>query len=96
MGAGANSIPVFVELLRQVPLSSEEPESILRLVSKLVEIFELGLADDTTFVMRILPLVSGAVLWFFGECLKGGRTWEQSKTGLLRDFSPFCSRTPST
>ena len=41
MGAGANSIPVFVELLRQVPpLSSEEPESNLRLLSKLDEIFE--------------------------------------------------------
>ena len=58
MGGGrANSIPVFVELLRQVPLSSEEPESILPLVSKLDMIFEVGLPDDKTFVMRILPLV---------------------------------------
>ena len=39
------------------PLSSEEPESILRLVSKLDMIFEVGLPDDKTFVMRILPLV---------------------------------------
>jgi hypothetical protein len=78
-----------VELLRQVPLSSEEPESILPLVSKWDMIFEVGLPEDKTFVMRILPLVSGAVLRYFGECLKGGWTWEQSKTGLLREIFPI-------
>ena len=42
--------------------------------------------------MRILSLVSGAVVRFIGECLKGGRTWEQSKTELLREFFPHFVR----
>ena len=60
----ANS--VFVELMRQVrPLTSEEPESILRFVARLDDIHMLNLCDDRSFVTRILPLVPGVILRFF-------------------------------
>jgi hypothetical protein len=82
-----------VELLQQVPsLTSDEPEAILRLVSKLDGIHGLGLADDKTFVIRILPLLTGAVLRFFSECLRNGRSWEQCKHELLREFFPHFVR----
>jgi len=78
VGGCGNVVPVIVELLRHVPvLSSEEPEAILGLITKLEEIHALGLVDDRAFLIRILPLVSGAVLRFFGECLRSGRCWEQ-------------------
>jgi len=84
---------VVVELLRNVQtLSSEEPETILRLVSKLDEIHALELIDDRMFIVRILPLVSGAVLRFFGDCLRNGRNWAQSKGDLLREFFPHFVR----
>jgi len=61
----SNIVPVIVELLRKVPsLSSDEREAILRFISKLDEIYSLGLVDDKMFVIRILPLLSGAVLSF--------------------------------
>ena len=70
--AGSNS--VFFELMRLVPrLSAEEPEAILRFIIRLVEIYALGLSDDTSFVVRILPLVSGAVFRFFLRLFK---EWE--------------------
>ena len=48
--ASYNPVSVLVELLRQVPaLSSEEPEAILGLVSKLNAIHALGLVDDKMF-----------------------------------------------
>ena len=69
--ASDNSVHVIVELLRQVPsLSSEVPEVVLRLVSRLDEIHALGLVDDNMFIVRILPLLSSAVLRFFGDCLR--------------------------
>ena len=46
----------------------------------------LGLSDDTPFVVRILPLVSGALLRFFGDCLRNERSWEQCKIELLREY----------
>ena len=59
-------------------------------VVRLNEIYVLGLGDDRSFIVRILPLVSGIVLRFFGDCLRNGRTWEQCKDDLLREFfSPF-------
>ena len=90
VGGFSNVVPVIVELLRQVPsLTSDEPEAILRLVSKLDEIHSLGLVDDKTFVIRILPVLTGAVLRFFGGCLRNGRSWEQCKHELLREFFPI-------
>jgi len=62
VGGCSNVVPVIVELLRQVPyLTSDDPEAFLRLGSKLDEIHGLGLVDDKTFVIRILPLLNGAV-----------------------------------
>jgi len=93
VGGCSNVVPVIVELLRQIPsLNSDEPEAILRLVSKLDEIHGLGLADDKTFVIRILPLLTGTVLRFFGECLRNGRSWEQCKHELLCEFFPYFVR----
>jgi len=95
VGPGDSSVTVVVELLRKVQtLSSDEPEAILRLVNKLDEIHALGLIDDKMFIVRILPLVSGAVLRFFGGCLRNGRNWAQCKGDLLREFFPHfvCER----
>jgi hypothetical protein len=65
VGDSNNPVSVFIELLLQVPtLSSEEPEVILRVVSRFDEIHALGLTDDKMFFICILPLVSGAVLSF--------------------------------
>jgi hypothetical protein len=67
---------VLVELLRQVPsLRSEEPEAIMRLFVAIDEIHNLNLVNDRIFVTRILPLVSGSLLGFFGRCLREGRDW---------------------
>jgi len=89
VGPGDSPVTVVVELLRKVQtLSSEEPEAILRLVSKLDEIHALEIVDDRMFIVRILPLVSRAVLRFFGDCLRNGRNWAQSKGDLLREFFP--------
>jgi len=93
VGGCGNVVPVIVELLRHVPtFSSEEPEAILGLITKLDEIHALGLVDDRAFLVRILPLVSGAVLRFFGECLRNGRSWEQCKRELLKEFFPHFVR----
>ena len=84
---------VFVELMRQVPpLTSEEPEAILRFVARLEDVYMLNLCDDRSFVTRILPLVPGVILRFFGECLRNGRDWKQSKQQLLREFFPHFTR----
>jgi len=93
VGGSSNDVPVIVELLLKVQsLSSDEPEAILRLVGKLDEIHSLGLVDDKFFVIRILPLLSGAVLSFFGECLRNGMSWEQCKREFLREFFPHFVR----
>ena len=66
-GGGDSQTQVLVELLRQVsPLSSEQPEAILHLFVRLEEVHDLGLVNDRVFVTRILPLVSGSLLTFFG------------------------------
>jgi len=83
----ANS--VFVELMRQIsPLNSEEPEAILRFVARLDDIHLLGLCNDRVFVTRILPLVPGTLLKFFGDCLRNGRNWKECKKQMLREFFP--------
>jgi len=93
VGGCGKVVPVIVELLRQVPaLSSEEPEAILGLVTKLDEIHALCLVDGKAFLVRMLPLVSGAVLRLFGECLRSGGSWEQCKRELLKEFFPHFVR----
>jgi len=55
VGGNDNQVSVFVELWPQVPsLSSGEPEAILRLVSRLDEIYALGLIDGRMFVFCTL------------------------------------------
>jgi len=73
-------------------LTSEKPEAILGLVSKLDEIHALGLVDNKMFVVRVQPKVSGAVLRFFGDCLRNGKNWGQCKSELLKDFFPLFIR----
>jgi hypothetical protein len=85
--------PVFVELMRKIsPLTSEEPEAILWFIARLDDVHMLKLCDDRSFVMRILPLVPGVILRFFGDCVVNGRDWEQSKKALLREFFPHFIR----
>jgi len=92
-GGGPSPVPVLVELLRHVaPLSSEEPQEILRLFVRLGEINDLELVDDKQFITRILPLVSGSVLKFLGECLHEGCDWASCKTRLLDEYFPYFVR----
>ena len=84
---------VLVELMRKVPpLISEEPGAILRFVARLQDVYLLKLCDDTSFITRILPLVPGVLLRLFGECLRLGKDWEQSKQQLLCEFFPHFIR----
>jgi len=86
-------ISVLTELLRQVPaLASEDPEAILGLICKLDEYHALGLVEDRTFVIRALPKFTGAVLRFFGECLRSQDGWHSCKTKLLKEFFPLFIR----
>jgi len=85
--------PVLVELMRKVsPLNSEEPEAILRFIARVDDIYRLKLCSDRAFVMRILPLVPGVILRFFGECLLNNLDWDQCKKDLLREFFPHFIR----
>jgi len=56
------------------------------------DVYMLKLCDDRAFVTRILPLVPGVILRFFGDYLISGRDWEQSKKALLREFFPHLIR----
>jgi hypothetical protein len=79
-GGGDGQTQVLVELLHQVsPLSSEEPGAILRLFVRLEEVHDLGLVGDRVFVTRILPLVSGSLLTFLGDCLHKGGKWAECR-----------------
>jgi hypothetical protein len=91
--SGDNTASVLVELLRQVPpLRSEEPEVIMQLFVALDEIHDLNLANDQIFVTRILPLVSGSLLKFFGRCLRERRDWINCKSALLEEYFPYFVR----
>jgi hypothetical protein len=51
VGGVEGSVPVLVELLQRVPpLTSNEPEELLRLFGKLDEICDLGLVNDKVFI----------------------------------------------
>ena len=81
---GEGAVPVLVELLRPVPpLSSEEPEAIMRLLIRLDAVHDLGMFDDRTFIVRILSLVSGSVLTFWGDSLRVGRDWAECMSHVL-------------
>jgi hypothetical protein len=86
-------VAVLVELLRAIaPVSSKEPEAIMQLFIRLEEIHELGLADDRVFITRILPLVSGSLLGFVGDCLREGSGWAESTKRLLERYFPYFVR----
>jgi hypothetical protein len=93
-GSGVgDQVVVLVELLRRIaPVSSEEPEAIMQLFVKLEEIHELGLVEDRVFLTRILPLVSGSLLGFVGDCLREGSCWMESKKRLLERYFPYFVR----
>jgi hypothetical protein len=74
------------------PLSSENPEGILWLFEKLGEVQALGLVDDRTFLVRILPLVTGSLLKFVGNCLAEKLSWVESKARLLADYFLYIVR----
>jgi hypothetical protein len=89
-GGCSNVVPVIVELLRKAPsLSSDEPEAILRLVGKLDEIYSLGLVDYKIFVIRILPLLSGAVLSFLENVCGMGGAGSSVNVSYCVSFSPI-------
>jgi hypothetical protein len=90
MGGCSNVVPVNVKLLRKIPsLSSDDSEVILRLVVKLHEIHSLGLVDDKVFVIRILPLLSGAVLSFLENVCEMGEPGSSVNATCCVRFSPF-------
>jgi len=44
----------------------------MQLFVRLDEVHSLGLVEDGIFITRILPLVSGSLLSFLGDCLRVG------------------------
>ena len=79
----------MVELLKQVPpLLSERPEDILRFFVRLGQIHVLGLVEDRIFITRILPLVSGGLLQFWGACLRDRNSWAICKSRILEEYFP--------
>jgi len=55
-------------------------------------VYDLDLVDDRQFVTRILPLVSGSLMKFLGNCLRGRCSWADCKTQLLEEFFPYFVR----
>jgi hypothetical protein len=80
---------VLGDLLRQFsPLRTAEPEDILRLFVRLGEVYDLGLADDRAFIIRIMPLVFGSLLKRLSDCLHQGVSWADCKSRLLNEYFP--------
>jgi hypothetical protein len=91
--SGFNRTQVLNELLKQIkPLSSEEPENILRFFVKVGEIHDLDLVDDRVFITRILPFVPGGLLQFLGACLRERASWAGCKSQLLDEYFPHFVR----
>ena len=44
------------------------------------------------FVIRVLPLVSGSLLKFLGNCLRAGYTWADCISRLLEEHFPYFVR----
>jgi len=90
---GFNRTQVLGDLLKQIkPLTSEEPEDILRFFVKVGEIHDLGLVSDRVFITRILPFVPGGLLQFLGSCLREGSSWAVCKAQLLDEYFPHFVR----
>jgi len=87
------SYKTFLELLRAVPpLCSEEPELIMGLFIRLDAVHDLGLVDDRTFIIKILPLMSGSLLKFLRDSLRVGSDRAECKARLLREYFPHFVR----
>jgi hypothetical protein len=92
-GSADGQAIVLVELLRKVsPLHTEEQEDILRLFVRLGEVYDLGLVDDSTFIIRIMPLVFGSLLKFLGDCLHEGVSRAVHKSQLLNVYFLYFGR----
>jgi hypothetical protein len=84
---------VLTELLRRIPaLNSEEAVDVLRFFMRAQEIQALGLVPDRGFLVHLLPLVSGSLLSFLGDCIRKGTTWAQCRAQLLDDYFPYFVR----
>jgi len=91
--SGFSRTQVLSDLLKQIkPLSSEEPEDILRFFVKVDEIRDLGLVGDRVFITRILPFVPGGLLQFLGACLREEHSWAVCKAQLLDEYFPHFVR----
>ena len=93
-GSGEEAVLMLVELLRaSPPLCSEQPELFMGLFIRLDAVHDLRLVDDRTFIIRILPLVSGSLLKFLGDSLRVSSDWAECKSRLPRGvLPPLCSR----
>jgi hypothetical protein len=60
-------------------LSSEEPKAVLKFFVELKVIYDLRLAPDLTFMVKLLLGVQGRLLNFFGDCIQDGASWEECK-----------------
>ena len=88
-GSGDGPVRVLIELLRQVsPGRSEKPEDIMYLFVRLGEIYDLKLVGDRVFMLRIMPLLTGSLLKFLGDCLQEGNTSAECKSRLLENYFP--------
>jgi hypothetical protein len=85
---------VLMELLWRIPpLTASQPEDILLLCCRFDDIYNLGLAKDQEFIIRVLPLVAGDLFTFLGECLQRRDKREQCKAHLReRFFQDLCAR----
>jgi len=87
--SGDGPVQVLMELLRQVsPVRSEKPEDIMYLFVRLGELYDLKLVDDRMFLLRIMPLVTGSLLVFLGDCLREGNSWAECTSRLLETYFP--------
>jgi hypothetical protein len=84
---------VLGELLRNVqPLQSDEPTEILRFFVSLKGIYDLQLASDRLFMLKLLPKLKGACLNFLGGCIRRGDSWELCKKMTLEELFPIIVR----
>jgi len=88
-GSGDGTVPVLMELLRQVfTMRSEKPEDIMYLFMRLGELYDLKLVDDRMFMLRIMLLLTGSLLVFLGDCLREENSWAECTSRLLESYFP--------
>jgi hypothetical protein len=45
-----------------------------------------------TFLVGVLPRVTGSLLTFFGDCIRRGDSWKQCKAQALSEYITFVVR----